>query len=655
MAQPDIPAANQPTWQQEQRFGAPKNLTKNHRWQKFDVHANRVVDDTSGPDSPARLAPSPLHQVAPFTPAPSESAHGTPFPNGKNFQHHPRPLKDHRSKPEMVSRYVPPHVRKKQRKDKAGQPDSADLALDMKALDLEGAEPSQAQAAQPKLSTVNNRPKAPLSPPSSPAEQQAQMNATWGFDEVKPKPPPQVDVRRKGRHVWPKNRDMKPVSDDEDEGGVECRSDSNGDPDYDVKKLVDWNGDWIPPPESWAARHAFTDRHFGSGIEKWINGHDTTCTVNLSDLLTLPDFLGVEVPGGVVLIDGVITAQQTINKEIAPRSWIPTKIEGDAPQSFWHAFPTRAPSPLSDIDITENRPFWEEYSKDNTESFLNPLQHPDKPELDFNDAENSKPGARKSATQHIRAVDEKNQARKRRRLAKQNRERPMQEQLPRDPGYRPTSNVYLRPVIAADAKGIQELYNQYVDKTISAPEFTPRSRRDIVERIRTITDEGLPYIVAVHKGLHPRGPQDFVNEHIVGIAYIDDFVDRGSMYRFSFELECYIHPDFVRQNIAKCLFDRILEMVNTSYPAKGGYEWINRGEYLKHGSSRVVKVINCNVPHEEGDDMVWMTDFMRKFKFRKAGHLFKMGYKYGKIIDVTIYQHETSEIIDSSVPPLQPL
>lgn len=119
-------------------------------------------------------------------------------------------------------------------------------------------------------------------------------NAAWGNHEPKPKPPTQVNNGRK-RHLWPKNRDMKPISDDEEEGGVECRSDSNGDPNYDVKKLVDWNGDWIAPPETWSARHAFTDRHFGAGIEKWINGHDASCTQNLTELLMSPEFKGVEV------------------------------------------------------------------------------------------------------------------------------------------------------------------------------------------------------------------------------------------------------------------------------------------------------------------------------------------------------------------------
>jgi hypothetical protein len=122
----------------------------------------------------------------------------------------------------------------------------------------------------------------------------SQPNAVWSYDEPKPEPPQPVNNRRK-RHVWPKNRDMKPISDDDDEGGVEFKSDSNGDPDYDVKKLVDWNGDWIPPPETWSARHAFTDRHFGAGIEKWINGHDASCTINLTHLLELPEFRGDEV------------------------------------------------------------------------------------------------------------------------------------------------------------------------------------------------------------------------------------------------------------------------------------------------------------------------------------------------------------------------
>ncbi|OAG03823.1 uncharacterized protein CC84DRAFT_1260897 [Paraphaeosphaeria sporulosa] len=665
MAQPKGRATEQPTWQHEQMSKAFKKSGKKSKWQKLDIHHDTIADYTHDADPPVRLA-SHLHQFAPSTPAPSDSTHDTPSPNAEQSKPHKGPHKGGRNGKKMASRYVPPHLRKKQSNGDALHADTANPTPEMKVLKLEGADPSEVHFTQPQLLTVETRPEAPLSPPASPAEQQAQGNGVWGYyeptnaawgnDDPKPEPPtggPNPWKRGK-RHVWPKNRDIKPIPDDEEDGGVECKSECNGDPDYDVRKLVDWNGDWLPPPETWSARHAFTDRHFGAGIEKWINGHDKRCIENQSDLLRSVEFEGVE--GGVVLIDGEEVAQQTINYEIVPRSWIATKIEGDPPQDFWKAFAHRAPAPLSDIDITEHRPFWDDYL-DNTTNFLNPMQHPAKAELDMNDEENHKQAAGQSATQYLRHIHEKNQIRKRRhqaKLAKKNQNQ-NQELPPRDPGYRPISNIYLRPVVAADAKGIQELYNYYVTNSFHTHEHLPRATKDIVERIRNITDEGLPYIVAVLKGSHLKGPQAFVNEHIVGIAYIDDFVDKGSMCRYTFELECYVHPDFARQNIAKCLFDRLLSIVNPSYPVRGGYNWVNRGEYLKNGPARVVKVINCHVYHEAGDDVVWVTEFMRKFKFRKAGHLFKMGYKYGKIVDLIIYQHETGEDVDPNVPPMTPL
>ncbi|KAF1965489.1 hypothetical protein BU23DRAFT_545965 [Bimuria novae-zelandiae CBS 107.79] len=469
------------------------------------------------------------------------------------------------------------------------------------------------------------------------------MNAAWGYEEPTPVPPPQLKTKkrngwpspvRKGRHMWPKNRDMRPVTDDEGEWDVEHKSDSNGDPDYDVKKLIDWNGDWLPPPESWSARHTFTDRHFGASIEKWINGHHQSCVVNLTDLLAEADYLGHE--------------------EIAPRTWIPTRIEGDAPQLFWQALPSRAPPPLSDIDISEYRPFWEEYTQDS--DFLNPLQHPAKSVLDMEDEENARPGAGRSLEQNLRNIAQKKTAHNRRRKQKQNRPIAMQElPPPSHPGYRPLANVYFRPVVPADATSIQELYNHYVRQSISVPEFKDRSLNEIVDRIHAITAEGLPYIVAVQKGPRQRGHQDYVNERIVGMAFMDDFCDKGSLYRFTFELEFYVHPDFLRQNIAKCLLDRLLEMVNTSYPAKGGYEWINHGEYLKYGSRRVVKAVLCNVPYPDKEDTKWIGEFMRKFGFHERGDLLKVGHKLGKVVNVLIYQHITSEDIDPSVPPFQPL
>lgn len=159
------------------------------------------------------------------------------------------------------------------------------------------------------------------------------------------------------------------------------------------------------------------------------------------------------------MINGEKMAPQTINKEIVPRSWIPTKIEGNAPQAFWQEYPNRAPSPLSNIDMSEHRPFWEEYSRGSSNNFLNPIQHPATSLLDPSDPENSKPGVGKSATQHLLEITQKREARNRRQWNKRNKARMVQQQQPPppppNPGYRPISNVSFRPAVPADVKGIQ--------------------------------------------------------------------------------------------------------------------------------------------------------------------------------------------------------
>jgi L-amino acid N-acyltransferase YncA len=189
-----------------------------------------------------------------------------------------------------------------------------------------------------------------------------------------------------------------------------------------------------------------------------------------------------------------------------------------------------------------------------------------------------------------------------------------------------------------------------VEQTIFANEFDRRTVSQISERIDDIVRNGLPYLVGVARGNQQRA-QGYVSEKIVGYACLEDFCGRSSMYRFTFELELYVHPGYQSQNIASCLLDRLLEMANTGYNACGGYEYRNDSEYLKNGPSRVIKTILLNVLKEQGEDAQKTTDFLKKFKFRCAGHIKEMGFKLGKIVDVYHYQHNTSEVIDPSSKP----
>lgn len=201
---------------------------------------------------------------------------------------------------------------------------------------------------------------------------------------------------------------------------------------------------------------------------------------------------------------------------------------------------------------------------------------------------------------------------------------------------------------------MQQIYNHYVESSIDANEFDGRTEAQIRNRINEIVQAGLPFLVAVARGNQPRNHTGYVSEKIVGYINLDDYCDQSSMYRYTFEMELFVHPGFISKGIAKCLLDRLLEMINPNYTARGGYEYINKFEYLKNGPNRVVKTILVNVHHENGKD-VWQQKLLNAFNFVRCGRLQKVGYKLNTVVDISIFCHHTAEEINASGIPTVPL
>jgi hypothetical protein len=322
------------------------------------------------------------------------------------------------------------------------------------------------EPAHPKLEKHNccdnslNDPK-----PAKPNPAEPQHDVYSGWDEPKPNLP----VRGKNagnprwprglqpqpaykKNVWPKNSEMKyvPASSGSDtDGGVTFKSNSGGDPDYDVKKLLDWNGDWLPAPESWSARKGHTNRHFGQWIEDWMNGQAADCSTPVSR------------PPGTFVDDAGIC------KELAPRYWMDAKVENSPMREYWKSFFTAEPKPLEECNIMENPPWWERYEdmvyEDEDEHTKNlscyltglvvpearvNLTDPDHPTLPIHLA-----SAEEKVVTMKRRADEKY----RRTMAKRNRPVPESKfPMPQiaDRSLKPTANIYIRPVQAADVRGI---------------------------------------------------------------------------------------------------------------------------------------------------------------------------------------------------------
>ena len=486
----------------------------------------------------------------------------------------------------------------------------------------------------------------------------------WEWDSpLKPEPEP----KRKGKHVWVKTRDIprKAPTLSTDEGGVDFQSDSGGDVDYDIKKLVDWDGEWMPPPEDWAARKGFNPRHFGQGVEQWINGHSRNCTKPMD--INSPDFTGVLVGTDKLGRNTFLT------KDVVPRYWLHDSIDNAYPRTFWNEFPQRSPSPLSDVDIFEHPPYWERWEDNKPEHcYMLPLAVPEAT-VNVDDPENKHhPYAMISTADRVQKIAEMNEARRRKKERKEKRALliTVPEEVESPDRLSPRANIYLRPVQQSDVRGImvsfkaililqlqlkntQTIYNHYVKNTVYAEEVEEQTEVQIRDWIGDIVKAGLPCFVAVAKRNQRKKPgAAYVNETIAGWIHLEPY-SAGPMHRFSSELALYVHPGYVRQGIGKCLLDQLMEYADTSYHKKGGYEYINNFEYLKTGALRILKTITVRMHYESDQDADWATSYFGDYGFKRAGRIYEIGHKNGQVVHVVMFQRHTSEKIDPrSVPKL---
>ncbi|KAF2276832.1 uncharacterized protein EI97DRAFT_323307 [Westerdykella ornata] len=569
---------------------------------------------------------------------------------------------------------------------------------------VDGTSPQPAASPAAAVSQALSKPVSPAEPAPEPAPAPWDPNgdlpnwdaATVGKDPSRgprnrrpyfrnnnapPSPPDTVrgphrnSSRRNGpprKSHWIKNRDLKPRPDDESDGGAyvdpswAVQQDDRDDPDYDVKKLVDWNGNWLPGEVDWEGRASFDyDYARGSRINKWLSGIELAYDIRY-DGPGVDRFHGdygwVPMPAypeeDLEDYDDRLKALEewTSAGDVVLRHWIPRQIDGASPQAFWRSYPMRAPAPLSDVDLNEIPPFWETFDGEDF-CLLSPFDvqthrlKEDEGRRELNDCVNDLI-ARKARG---------DQERIERIMKRRNRPSSPVPSIFAHNSMRPAANIYLRPVKATDAPQIMDIYNHYIKTSVVTQEFQERSLADMVNRIESIMQHNLPWIVAVHKG-NTRGRRNrvlFSAENIVGFAYLDEYSHHGSIYRFTADLQIFVHQDHLHHGIGKCLLDRLLSMVHTGYLPKSGYEWACHGEYLKHGCSRRVKVVTVHYPYASNDkgeaDLKKMNRFLKFFGFRKAGHLRNVAYKYGNVIDVAPFQIVTSESIDADRQPDDPL
>lgn len=205
--------------------------------------------------------------------------------------------------------------------------------------------------------------------------------------------------------------------------------------------------------------------------------------------------------------------------------------------------------------------------------------------------------------------------------------------------HAPAANIYLRPAEFKDMRHVSFLHNHYVLKTPFAHELDEQNELLWRDRISEVKAEGDPFLVAVHMGSKPvnsyRDVHRKKSETIVGFAYALDYGLQTSAYRFTVELEIWVHPEHVRQGIGRSMLDRMLAALDPGYNLLECAPFLGNDEQSRWigGSHCLVKTIVVNLLHNEDTkkDVDWKKDWLaNKNNFVHTGNQPGIGHKFGK-------------------------
>ncbi len=160
------------------------------------------------------------------------------------------------------------------------------------------------------------------------------------------------------------------------------------------------------------------------------------------------------------------------------------------------------------------------------------------------------------------------------------------------------ASIALRPATADDCRAIAGIYAHHVLNGLASFETDPPDADEIVHRHLSITNAGLPYIVAEQDGA------------IRGYAYAAPYRPRPA-YRYTVEDSVYVAPDAGGSGIGSLMLAYLID------------------DCTARGYRQMIAIIgdSANAPS---------IGLHAKHGFRKIGVLDSVGFKFGRWVDSVI-------------------
>lgn len=175
--------------------------------------------------------------------------------------------------------------------------------------------------------------------------------------------------------------------------------------------------------------------------------------------------------------------------------------------------------------------------------------------------------------------------------------------------------ISIRPCAPADLPFVQTIYNHYVRETTVTFDTCEQSLVQLEHKYQNIASD-LPYLVAT--------TDDPDHPSVLGYAYAVPYSERPA-YRHTVEITLLLQPDYLRYGIGKQLLDALIAALRRL-----------KGEDGKPIIYQTLAKMSVNPFGDAGN-------FYLREGWEEIGTLRQVGWKFGKWIDVKIFQKGLQE------------
>jgi GNAT superfamily N-acetyltransferase len=157
-------------------------------------------------------------------------------------------------------------------------------------------------------------------------------------------------------------------------------------------------------------------------------------------------------------------------------------------------------------------------------------------------------------------------------------------------------------------------------------------------------------------------------EQIVGFALATGFTALDYVEHIAAELEIYVHHEYRRNGVGRCLFDRLMCATDRGHMERGGYPFhcdpAERHRYEVGGARNLHKLAFVARHHsrpkkdvtEEVDVTTWLKKWLvKEWDFEEEACLKQTGAKGGRFLDITYFSKFSKWLPDEGrVPDPEP-